>query len=170
MVPLWKTFRDTGDVTPDAILEYFGVRLPPVPVEDIIEEIGVKVYSVPNPGWSGAVDSNGSHAVIWVDVKDSPERRRFTMAHELGHLLLHPPGRAYRDSLFDGSPIELEANAFAADLLMPMWMLQLHFDRVIRGDAHVLAEVSERFNVSTAAMARRVREAIGLDVSTYPIF
>lgn len=54
----------------------------------------------------------GHWPILNVSVHAPPDRRRFTMAHELGHLVLH------RDSYNDTSG-EKEANRFAAEFLMP---------------------------------------------------
>src|SRR5262249_27226401 len=58
-------------------------------------------------------------------------RRRYSIAHEIGHFILHPPEEAYIDvaarseKSSDGTdPREIEANAFAAALLMPEPLLR----------------------------------------------
>jgi Zn-dependent peptidase ImmA (M78 family) len=61
----------------------------------------------------------------------SPERRRYTIAHELGHFCLHSEMIHYREDLDDRSarPQEEEADAFAADLLMPAKSVLAVFER-----------------------------------------
>jgi hypothetical protein len=88
-------------------------------------------------------------------------RKRFAIAHEIGHLLLHD-GRSQfalctdKDllSLYTNSPDELEASAFAAALLMPASM----FQPTCKGRPPSMALVSElanSFNVSLTAAAVR---------------
>lgn len=77
---------------------------------------------------SGALVPVGESWVILVNKAHPETRRRFTIAHELGHLLLHGYKTPHADMRFrfrdarssDGSAIEeIQANAFAAELLMP---------------------------------------------------
>jgi Zn-dependent peptidase ImmA (M78 family) len=62
----------------------------------------------------------GDHAVITLNSAMPTDRKRLTVAHELGHLVLHT---AYIDS-----DVEDQANAFAAEFLMPEHIIrpQLH--------------------------------------------
>ena len=60
--------------------------------------------------------------------------RTFTLAHELGHMALHRPMGQHRERPADGgnnfarrSPIEREADEFAASFLMPKQLLREHF-------------------------------------------
>ncbi len=54
----------------------------------------------------------GDHPVILFDDAAPPDRVRLTLAHELGHLVLHAAAMSVDD-------VEAEANAFAAEFLMP---------------------------------------------------
>jgi Zn-dependent peptidase ImmA (M78 family) len=143
-----------GRVSADDLLEIFEVRTPPVDVEAIARGLGVAVQYVPNPGWSGAVSSTDAEAGMWISAEDAAVRQRFTLAHELGHLLLHQVGHAYRDRDYEPgtSRVELEANRFAAELLMPAWMVRAAMAST-RGDTSRLARL---FDVSEAAMRFRL--------------
>lgn len=50
---------------------------------------------------------------------DSTVRKRFSVAHEIGHLLLGHPGQDNLFNLESKNPFEIEANLFAAELLIP---------------------------------------------------
>ena len=66
--------------------------------------------------------------VIFYNDETSPERQRFSIAHELGHILLHSPGDATvynREISPNDDPKESEANIFASRLLAPLCVL--HF-------------------------------------------
>lgn len=154
--PNWRLLKDRGLTKPDDILTQLFAFSPPVDVFGIAEHLDVIVHPVPNPGWSGAVDVLHDRAVVWLNMGEVEERRRFTLAHELGHLLLHDVTKAFRDVTFDGSPQESQANRFAVDLLMPMWMLDpvFHFAKDEAGVDHLAA----MFKVSRAAMSRRLHE------------
>lgn len=108
---------------------------------------------------------------IWVNAAEArewPPRRRFTLAHELGHCVLHEDGQR---SLFcrhgsvdpDHDPaaeaaaeIEREANQFAASLLMPARLMR-HYYRRTGKDFDAMCRV---FGSSRAAMGRRLHQAI----------
>ena len=73
---------------------------------------------------AGACCRNGSWAVVWVNGSHGLPRRRFTLAHELGHVWIgHEVGVEVDDlrtlSGATTSPLEVEANAFAAEFLVP---------------------------------------------------
>jgi predicted transcriptional regulator len=148
---LWRALKERH-ASADDILRLFNVIRPPVPVARIIQNLGVHLSPVPNPGWSGAVQSSDTRAEIWFSSTESGTRQRFTMAHELGHLMLHDVGQAFRDLTFNGSPQELQANEFAASLLMPIWML----DPVAMSIGADVATLASMFHVSPAAMSVRL--------------
>lgn len=65
-------------------------------------------------------------SIIFVDETKPRERQRFSVAHELGHILMHIPERErvfYRETE-SATPIESEANMFASRLLAPLCVLQ----------------------------------------------
>lgn len=154
--PLWKELKHRASASD--LLRLFRVASPPVQVRDIAAGLGVLVQEVVNPGWSGAVSADDRAAVIWVRAGDSTARQRFTIAHELGHLLLHDVSVAFRrDDTFRGSPEEVQANAFAADLLMPLWLLD-PVAQSVGQDSVVLARM---FEVSEKAMKIRLGRLVG---------
>jgi Zn-dependent peptidase ImmA (M78 family)/transcriptional regulator with XRE-family HTH domain len=86
-------------------------------------------------------------------------RRRFSAAHELGHLILHPrpaPGDARH---------EHDANRFAAELLMPAADIRRLLPR--RLDLAQLIELQQQWGVSVQALLRRCQELGTLSQSTY---
>ena len=106
---------------------------------------------------------------IWVngvEAARSPGRRRFTIAHELGHWHLHRESDVHARGLFCRSEdvggadqemraaraIEAQANRFAAALLMPEALVRAEAERW-KLNVHVLAK---RFGVSLPAMHLRL--------------
>lgn len=152
--PLWKHLREQGPVGPDDVLRMFGIKAPPVDVIGMARSLGVLVRGVSDPGWAGAVRSKDDKAVIWVRTGDSPNKQRFTVAHELGHLLLHDTqAMAFRDNNnFSGGPREQEANAFAGRLLVPLWMLEA----VALNLGPLQGELARAFKVSEDVMRIRM--------------
>jgi Zn-dependent peptidase ImmA (M78 family) len=107
-------------------------------------------------------------AVIGVNSLHPEVRQRFTIAHELAHLLLHQPAFqidehafvAFRglDSSKATDPSEVEANQFAAALLMPERLLSKCILALgEHPDAErAISELSKRFEVSQEAMTIRL--------------
>jgi hypothetical protein len=89
-----------------------------------------------------------------------PGRRRFAIAHELGHLLLQEQSQFAlcmdKDLVpfYTNSPDELEASAFAGGLLMPAKMFE-PFCRKTSPSLAYVAQLAERFQVTLTAAATR---------------
>ena len=109
-----------------------------VDIEEAVESIGIDVrYSdmthLDIEGVSGYVFSKEGKPIIVVNGEDVEKRRRFTIAHELGHVFLHwdwLPNEKLKDDLVEISfrngryskeqlEREEEANKFAAEFLAP---------------------------------------------------
>lgn len=115
-------------------------------------------------GFEGALlpSESGKRWGILYASGGSPGRRRFTVAHEFGHYLLHrrarPEGFRCGEAAVDardGVQIEREANDFASTLLMPFddFRAQLPAKDVATFDT--LSECAERYDVSLAAVILR---------------
>lgn len=116
------------------LLAEFGYEDPPVNPAEIARGLGMKVYFVTFGAElskiSGYYDPNDNS--ISVNTDEYPQRQTFTIAHELGHKLLHEEwanSNDYQVLLRDSErqdidPIEQEANCFAANLLVPKSMLR----------------------------------------------
>jgi Zn-dependent peptidase ImmA (M78 family) len=131
----------------------------PVPVHEIAEDLlGLRVV---DDGELGAVSGALYPAAreIVLNAAEGESRRRFTLAHELGHWICHcaagrdqPVFCRERDlSQASDRALEREANVFAAELLMPERELRAAFARA--ADVRELAEV---FAVSPLAMQWRL--------------
>jgi Zn-dependent peptidase ImmA (M78 family) len=82
---------------------------PPVDVHAIAAALGLEVREKPT---LGSLRGRLNEDVIEVPKEDHPWIKRFSIAHELGHVVLETTHQ-------DGSPAEREANAFAGELLVP---------------------------------------------------
>jgi Zn-dependent peptidase ImmA (M78 family)/transcriptional regulator with XRE-family HTH domain len=108
--------------------ERYGLESPIADVAMLADEVGVVVARMPlggderSPEGCSAVDPETGAAYILINSDKPRVRRRFTIAHELGHLALGhlQGGEVVVDETVRGrSPREREAHAFAAGLLMP---------------------------------------------------
>jgi Zn-dependent peptidase ImmA (M78 family) len=152
-----------GTSTWDILRKYQATA--PVPVFAMAEEMGLRVWeskALPSNISGKLVKSKeyagSSEYAIVVNATDVVERRRFTVAHEVGHFMLHlsqvgdgvSDDQFYRSNL--GGQLETEANQFAADLLMPYHLiLQLQNEGVT--DIRTLAS---RLQVSQQALKIRL--------------
>ncbi len=120
---------------------------------------------------SGFVYVKDGAPIIGVNSSHHLHRQRFTIAHEIGHLILHRDQigdtvhvdkefRILRRDQRSGTGverIEIEANAFAAELLMPEALLQEEAATPVDvDDDGRIAILAKRFKVSTAAMRNRL--------------
>jgi Zn-dependent peptidase ImmA (M78 family) len=144
----------------------FGIVSPPVNPVDIARQLGVKVSFVTfEPGYkniSGFYDCEDN--AIYVNHEEFPLRQTFTVAHELGHQILHAEwarSEEYtmlmRDSDYSGQePHEKEANAFAAHLLVPRFMLDQYWQST------TIEGLSKLFAVSVPMIKNRLAFEYGV--------
>lgn len=154
----------------EQLLRKLGLERPPVDVEKIVADLGARVEKVDlGDDCSGVLVRCGDAAMIGIHWDHHPNRQRFTIAHEVGHYLLHDGG-TYVDrsttarfrSHEAGSGTareEREANQFAAALLMPSRWVRQEFSRqtLDLGDDLALNELCELFQVSAQAMMWRLK-------------
>ena len=153
------------------LLREAGIVAPPVPVEQLAERMGARVRYAPFDGqMSGLLhrSEDGNRAVIGVNSRHPTVRQRFSIAHELGHLALHKPAFqidqhafvSFRNSKSSSAsdPHEVEANQFAAALLMPEAFLRACLDQLGENPdvEESIRRLAQRFDVSAQAMTIRL--------------
>lgn len=162
----------------EALLAQFGIRGAPVPVDRIAKGLGALLrYSPLDEELSGMIYVSGDTPIIGVNALHPPSRQRFSIAHEIAHLVLHRSllsGRVHVDKEFEvslvrlnrdeistlgTSKIEIEANQFAAELLMPRaWLMAaLASKRFDIDNEGPLDEIAKKFRVSRQALDYRIR-------------
>src|SRR5205807_8592593 len=121
-------------------------------------------------GISGMLFRDARRKVIGVNSFHAPTRQRFTIAHELGHLLLHETRSMIVDthvyrrdevSSMGTQKEEREANAFAAELLMPADFVERACDEIAGALPTItvnqlVGNLASRFQVSQQAMEIRL--------------
>ncbi|HEX6025194.1 MAG TPA: ImmA/IrrE family metallo-endopeptidase [Solirubrobacter sp.] len=132
---------------------------PAAPLDDVLDAVEprapVIVAGLPD-GVAGAFAAG----VLWVNGNQFAPRRRFTLAHEFGHAWIGHDGRLEVDSfetLSGGTsnPLEVQANAFAAEFLMPKAGLD-RFER--EPTLEDVVALASRYGVSAPAMVIRMEQ------------
>ncbi|ADJ49038.1 XRE family transcriptional regulator [Amycolatopsis mediterranei S699] len=128
-------------------------RIPPGPVEsmvDLLEQAGGIVVQrrTPSAAWDAVSQWPDDEAPVFLlNAATPPDRQRFTLAHELGHIVCHP---------VVGPNQEKEADEFAAEFLMPA--AQIVADLKSDLDIAMLGALKQRWKVSMAALVRRAHD------------
>lgn len=103
------------------IVNYYVKKLDTRNPFDIADFIGV-LYQRGNIGCEGCYLFLKNHRYIFLNQDLLEQEAEFVMAHELGHALMHRKQNCYfirNKTLLLNSKIEIAANTFAAELLIP---------------------------------------------------
>jgi Zn-dependent peptidase ImmA (M78 family) len=166
-----KQIRDTVE----SLLARHKITRAPVPVDKIAKELGIQIKLDKVDGnLSGfIVRDKGKRTLIGANKSHHPNRQRFTIAHELGHYLLHAGHTVHLDEGRVAFTVNLrssesskgednderEANLFAAELLMPAKFLREDLEGVeldLLGNNKLLAELAKKYSVSLQALTFRL--------------
>ena len=168
--PSWAEDRATQ------LLAETNIVAPPVPVEAIAASRGAQLtYAEFDGTVSGMLYRESNTVLIGINASHRPTRQRFTVAHEIGHLLMHEGRPVVVDRLVrvnlnlrDGTSTkeEIEANAFAAELLMPKELIAIEIGRFVTkaqdlAPQQLVDELASTFDVSPEAMSYRL-ENLGI--------
>jgi Zn-dependent peptidase ImmA (M78 family) len=149
------------------LLSQAGILMPPVNPIEIAEHLNVPVRfatfdSTESSRISGFYDSEDNAIVVNRD--EFPLRQTFTIAHELGHKVLHEEWARSSDyQVLLRNPLdqnrdfrEKEADAFAANLLMPRFMMDEYYEELNA------SQLSRLFAVSVPAINARLSFLYGI--------
>ncbi|MHA6823933.1 ImmA/IrrE family metallo-endopeptidase [Ralstonia pseudosolanacearum] len=165
----------------ELLVRQAGVRSAPVDLNLIAEHLKAKIhYQTLEDQVSGVLIVQGGDRHILINSAHHPNRQRFTVGHELGHLVLHdgegdqlfvdtqlrvyqrvgePTSAAYSKPSSGTTPQqEREANMFAAALLMPAPMVRYAALGHDLWDEAGVAALSTMFAVSEQAMSIRLQQ------------
>jgi Zn-dependent peptidase ImmA (M78 family) len=154
------------------LLAELGCNTLPVPIDRIAAKLGIRLETADlGEDVSGVLVVTDSGCTIGCNWSDPAVRQRFTIAHEIGHFVLHrKSGSLFIDKQYAGiykrdknsssgvQRREVEANRFAAALLMPAETLAKAFEflQFDLGDESALEELARKFEVSSQAMSFRL--------------
>lgn len=141
-----------------------GLSYPENNLLEIATTLGVAVYEIDfqkiyqKQGINGVIQWDNDKPSIYINKNYTPERKTFTLAHELGHFILHPNSKKYRIDFIDytkedkETEEEIEANYFAGSLLVPKEKL-LELLRF----TDKTEKIAEYFGVSKAVIDTRIK-------------
>ncbi|MFC4238356.1 ImmA/IrrE family metallo-endopeptidase [Thalassospira xianhensis] len=157
----------------DSIIKQIPSDLPSVPLREIAAAIDIVEIREENlSGLEGVmiVDSGKSSGGIIVNINSSRKRKRFTIAHEIGHYVnpyhLVNSSDGFRCSRSDMSisfanpndrraKMELEANIFASNILMPTEWVRKYLSTIQGVELSHLIKMADKFDVSKEVAIRR---------------
>ncbi len=157
-----------GDIalidTPEKLLKFAesqGLDSVPLNVAAVAEKVGIRIeYISLENDLSGILykDEEDDSWVMQVNEDHHPNRRRYTIAHELGHFCLHRHlRRRFEDKIFfrggEANKPEWQANDFAGAILMP----EDKFREMVRSRISKVEVLAKEFKVSTLALRIRAK-------------
>ncbi len=153
------------------VINKYSITQPPIIINDILEGYGfqyLEVESFPEKLDALFVYNNGvSYAAV--NKKHHLHRKKFSLAHELGHKLMNHDVNYYKISFTIDNPpdkddhhrlediFEKEANIFAGELLVPLNMLKSEFKK--NQDIPTLSNI---FKVSQEVLSIRIKDHMGI--------
>ena len=157
----------------EELLQKADIAEAPIPVWDIARARGARIALESLEGdLSGFFYRKGSQTVIGVNTQQAPVRQNFTVAHELGHMLLHDQDQLHLDRAFPTVRLrddvssqgvedaEKEANLFAAELLMPVKFLNRDlaaYGAIDLYDENIVPGLAKKYGVSVQALTFRLQ-------------
>jgi Zn-dependent peptidase ImmA (M78 family) len=162
--------RNEIEAQADALRDSAGLLEAPIQANLAAEYLGITVqYENFSDDLSGALIRKEGYSVIAVNRAHSDTRKAFTIAHEVGHAVLKHEGDIFVDKAFINkrdltssmavNAQEIQANQFAASLLMPKSLLLKKFSAVsvaMNNRQELIASLAKKFAVSKKAMEYRL--------------
>lgn len=133
----------------------------PINIAGLAQALGLRVVETDLGDASGKIEREGSGSyLISVNRRHGENRKRFTVAHEIAHFILHR--HLIGDGIVDsamyrsdrGDAVERQANNYAATLLMPAPLVNDYWRNGIRTPR----QLSDVFKVSDSVAEIRIRE------------
>ncbi len=170
--------RSAVELQAKGILSQHGLYSLPIDPVLLANRLGITVNNAKfaEDSCAALIAKRGHTTRIFVEQSDPPYRKRFSIAHELGHHFLHlledgeildTHADMFREKEPVGGPIsefrirEIQANWFAASLLMPEEFVAAEWER-----SPNVSHLAKAFNVSEEAMGYRL-DALDLGILSY---
>ena len=140
-----------------ALFRFIDLEKAPVQIESILNALAIEMIEDDFIGLDGIAFKRPEYKLIIVNRSLTPERKRFTIAHELGHIRM--PHRGGYQLCYPGKNalMERSADRFAAELLMPEPLVKKLWARFQDNEEYRISIIAEKLLVSKSAMAIRIR-------------
>ena len=154
----------------EALLHSLGVLRPSeIDVEAIAWSVGAKVREGVLESCEARIIGYQDRAIITIRRNGNPRRKRFSIAHELGHWQHHRGSSSVCRSSDIGNPgsasqIERQADRFAADLLMPRYLFAPSLAQHQRPSFEAIEAIAAEYATSRLATAMRC-----IDLGDWPV-
>ena len=126
-------------------------KTPPVNLGVICDWLGIEVYAMPCDAFGAMFSLRENKKCLLANDKLPQGRFRFSIAHELGHILLdHEPLKHIYEQR--KPVVERQADSFAAELLLP--------EQFLRGDCanYTVSELAARYKVSRQSLEYKLND------------
>ncbi|MCL5292453.1 MAG: ImmA/IrrE family metallo-endopeptidase [Actinobacteria bacterium] len=138
----------------EELLKHFDISRPPVDVRKIAKGLGLEIIEMTQDTWFyGMLLGFHDECYIVINKLFPEEKKRFTIAHELGHYQLHRTNMAYSTAK-EKEYLHREADIFASELSIPTRLVR-RYAAEWYNDHRVLAGI---FGVTEAAMVEKLDE------------
>ena len=152
-VPSWDIDVDGGSPAMAALFVRDKWKIPKgriTNLTELVEDNGILVMLLDLGEKDGfSTYSDIKYPVIFLNNRRTSDRLRFTLAHELGHLVLHWGRKDH------GRDEEQEAHEFASELLMPSQDIQPYLNKL---NSSTLTDLKRYWKTSMASIARKAKD------------
>ena len=150
----------------ERLLVELGIERPEqIDLEAIAWTRGAAVKYRPLEKCEAMIVGSEHRAIITVNTSGIPERRRFSLAHEIGHWHSHRGRILFCGAGDIGNPArgaldpESQADQFASDLVLPNYMFRPRIAQMKRLSLSAIREIKDEFNASLTATLLKFIEA-----------
>lgn len=165
----------------DKLLKNSNCNTLPIDLEKCLNTLKVQLDNILlEDNISGFLAINNGVVKLGVNTSHPPKRQRFTIAHEIGHFILHAVDTPFfldktnlqfnrnEDSTTGEFIKEREANNFAAALLMPQNLIEIEINKMAnKSNADkLIKDLAKKFDVSIQAMGIRLSHLGYLDYNS----
>lgn len=173
-------FNQIENIATKTLIDYNLLKAP-IDLERLAKKLKISIEEQDlDDDISGFLLKNNGKATVGINMYHADVRKRFTLAHEIGHFKLHniespifvdysykgsmlrskESNKIFRRNNNDVNPtMEKEANFFAANLLMPKMLVKEEIEKLNNSLDYdnKVSKLAEVFEVSTQAMDYRLK-------------
>jgi Zn-dependent peptidase ImmA (M78 family) len=150
---------------PDELLKKLGITEPhEIDLGAIAYDNNAIVKIRDLSGCEARIVGKGNKCVISINSNSNTQRQRFSIAHELGHWMLHR-GENFicRSEDIDNpqgssKPKERQADNYAANLILPQFIISKHIKKFSKLDFETIRHIAQEFSTSLTATSIRIIE------------